>query len=224
MSANNSSSSGFTIVELMVITAVTAILAVSFLSALTNYYLVIARNNASIDLTVGSQNLLRTTVEALRVGGGVRQTNTITDPNAPAGGWTTSNSNFVIVIASPALDSSRNYIIDPSTGNPYMNELVYYKNGSSLMQRSLSNPNATGDTLKTSCPAALASASCPADKDLADYVNSMVFTLYDQDAALTTDPAQAKSIDISLTMQRDSLGAPIKLTNDIRVTLRNNFQ
>jgi len=214
---------GFTIPELTVSMVVTGILAVGVFTAIGIYFKTINQNNAYIDLVVNSQNLLRSTVEALRFGGGVEQSNTISDPHAPAGGWNTSNTNFVIIIDSPAEDTSHNYIIDPTTGGPYMNELVYYKNGSSLMRRSLANPNATGDSLQTSCPANFASAGCPADKDLADYVNSMVFTLYDQDAAQTTNPAQAQSVKIDLTMSRTIFGTVLTQANSIRVTLRNNF-
>jgi hypothetical protein len=216
-------SAGFTVVELAVTISITAILSLTFMGVFTNYFLIIARNDASINMTVSSQNLLRSTVENLRYGDGVRQTNTISDPNAPSGGWNTSNTNFVIVIATPALDSSRNYIIDSSTGSPYMNELVYYKSGSSLMERTLANTAASGDTLLTSCPVNLATNSCPADKDLADYFSSMSFTLYDQDNNTTADPTVARSIKIILNMQRTAFGAPLNLTNSIQVTLRNRF-
>lgn len=217
------SSKGSTLVELLVIITVTSILAIVFLDTITNFYSVITRNNASSDLTITSQNLLRSTVETLRVGDGVRQTNSISDANAPGGGWSTSNSDFVIVIASPALDSSRSYIIDPSTGSPYMNELVYYKNGALLMQRVLANPDATGNSLKTTCPPEIATANCPADKQLAEYVKTMLFTLYDQDDIVTNDPLAARSIKIDLAMERDLSGAPLTLNNSIRVTLRNRF-
>jgi prepilin-type N-terminal cleavage/methylation domain-containing protein len=214
---------GFTLIELLTVITITSILSLALLGASFNYFVLITRNNASIDMNASSQNLLRTTVENLRYGDGVRQTNTITDPNAPSGGWNTSNTIFVIIIATPALDSSHNYIIDSSTSSPYMNELVYYKSGGSLMQRTLANSNAAGNTLKTSCPANLASPACPADKDLADFVTAMTFTLYDQDAALTTNPSLARSIKIDLTMNRQVLGKPISLNNSIRVTLRNRF-
>jgi len=217
------SSKGSTLVELLVIITVTSILAIVFLDTITNFYSVITRNNASSDLTITSQNLLRSTVETLRVGDGVRQTNSISDANAPGGGWSTSNSDFVIVIASPALDSSRSYIIDPNTGSPYMNELVYYKNGALLMQRVLANPDATGNSLKTTCPPEIATANCPADKQLAEYVKTMLFTLYDQDDIVTNDPLAARSIKIDLAMERDLSGAPLTLNNSIRVTLRNRF-
>lgn len=214
---------GFTIVELAIGISVGTVLMLAFMTVMTDYFILITRNNASIDMTTSSQNLLRSTVETLRLSNGVRQTNSITDPNAPAGGWNTSNANFVIVISTPALDSSHNYIIDPSTGAPYMNELVYYKSGSSLMKRTLANPAAAGNTTMTTCPANQASSSCPADVDLADYFQSMSFNLYDQDGNTTSDPSSARSVNIDLDMQRSVFGNPISLDNKIRVTLRNRF-
>lgn len=214
---------GFTIVELAVVISVTAVVAVVFLGIVANFYVTITRNNELADMTINSQNLLRSTVENIRYGNGVEQTNTISDPNAPSGGWNTSNASFVIVIPVPAVDSSRNFIIDPNTGSPYMNELVYYKSGLTLMERDLANPNATGTTFKTSCPANLATTTCRADKQLATYVSSMSFAFYDQNAASTSTAAAARSINITLTMQRNAPVSPLSLTSNIRVTLRNRF-
>jgi prepilin-type N-terminal cleavage/methylation domain-containing protein len=216
-------SHGFTIVELVIVISVTAVLSLALTAAMTNYLVLISRNNASIDMSSSSQNLLRNTVEALRAGNGVRQTNSISDPNAPTGGWNTNNTNFVIVIDVPAQNSSHNYIIDASTGSPYMNELVYYKSNNSLMRRILANPSAIGNSMVTSCPPNRATASCPADVDLADYVSSMTFNLYDQDSTLTSDPAAARSIKINLTMSRYAYSSPVTLSDSIRVTLRNRF-
>lgn len=225
MSASNLSAAqkGFTLVEMGIVVSVMAIIAVVFLGVVANYFVTISRNNELSEMTVNSQNLLRTTVENIRFGNGVEQSNSISDPNAPSGSWNTSDSNFVIIIPVPAVDSSKNYIISPDTGGPYMNELVYYKDGSTLMERILANPSATGNTLTTTCPEAFATPSCPADKHLADYVSSMTFTLYDQNAAVTTTPALARSVNITLTMERHAPVSPISITNSIRVTLRNRF-
>jgi hypothetical protein len=216
-------SRGFTIVELTVSLGVLAIIGVAFLGLVASYFVTITRNNELSSMTIASQNLLRSTVENIRFGNGVEQTNSITDANAPTGGWNTSNSNFVIIIPVPAVDSSHNYIIDPDTAEPYMNELVYYKNGTSLMQRRLANPNAAGNTMKTSCPAGQVTSSCPADIDLADYVNTMTFSLYDLDGNSTGTPTSAHSVYITLNMQRNAPGNPINLTTSMRVTLRNEF-
>lgn len=222
MSDNTKSSAGFTLPELVISISLIGIISVGLLSAMLYYFANITRNNYFSSMTVDSQNLLRSTVENLRYGAGVRQTNSNDDPNM-VGGWNTSNSNFVIIIAVPATDISRNYIINPSTGSPYNNELVYYKQADTLYQRVLTDPAATGNTAQTTCPQALASPTCPADKLLTKNVDDMVFELYDQDDATTTDPLAARSVRINLSMKRDSFGAPLLLENSIRVTLRNTF-
>ncbi len=214
---------GYTLPELVLSLFLIGIISISLLSAMTYYFAYITRANHFSDLTVDSQNLLRSTAEELRYGAGVRQTNTIIDINAPSGGWNTSNTAFVIVIATPAKDSNREYIIDTATGSPYNNELVYYKSGNKLYRRTLANPSATGNSLTRSCPPASSSPSCPADTQLVESLDDMVFTLFDQDNAPTNDPLLARSIDINLSMLRKSLGGPLRLENSIQITLRNTF-
>lgn len=215
--------SGFTVPELIVAISLIAIISISMFAAMMTYFANINRNNVLIDMTADSQNLLRATVEELRYGAGVRQTNTISDPNGPSGGWNTSNASFVIIIATPAVDSNGEYIIDTSTGSPYNNEFVYFKQGSVLYKRILAHPDATGNDETTTCPAASASPSCPADRTLISNLDDMVFTLYDQDDASTNDPLLARSVKIDLSMERDTFGQPLTLTNSIRTTLRNSF-
>jgi hypothetical protein len=200
-----------------------SVIGVVFLSVAAQYFVVIFRNNAITEMAVTSQNLLRTTVENIRFGDGVRQTNQISDPNGPVAGWNTDNANFVIIIAIPALDNNRDYILDPNTGSPYMNELVYYKDEDILKQRILAHPSASGNRLRTTCPASAVTSTCSEDPVLAHYVNDMSFTLYDQNSASTQVAEDARSVQIDLSMQRNAPGDPITYTNDIRVTLRNRF-
>ncbi len=220
---DKSKQSGFTIVELAVSITVISMIAVGVMWALTNYLQIITRSGVMADMTSDSQNVLRATVEELRYGAGVRQNNTITDPNGPPSGWNTSNDDFVIIIAVPAVDSDREYIIDPDTGHPYNNELVYFKVDTFLYKRVLAHPSATGNSLVTTCPPDEASASCPADNLLIDTINDMVFTLYDQDDSVTTDPLMARSVNIHLFMEKRTFGDPMRLDYDIRTTLRNTF-
>jgi prepilin-type N-terminal cleavage/methylation domain-containing protein len=223
VSASTNRSSGFTLVEVNLSIVILSVLLVGVLAIFTNFFVVMTRTNAIVDMTVDSQGLLRTVVEELRYGAGVRQANTISDPNAPPSGWDTDNANFVIVIAVPAVDSDRNYIIDTATGSPYMNELVYFKEADILYKRILAHPDADDNSLTTSCPASLASASCPADRRLVENVHTMDFTLYDQDNASTNDPLLARSIKIDLGLERDTFGEPITYANSVRITLRNTY-
>lgn len=219
----NTRQTGFTIVELLVSISLIAIISVSMLAVFTNYLGIITRNNVLVDMTGDSQNLLRTTVEELRYGAGVRQTNAINDPHGPSGGWNTANTSFVIIIAVPAVNASGEYIIDASTGQPYRNELVYFKQNRTLFKRTLAHPDATGNKSVTSCPETFVSSSCPADKKLTENVKDMNFTLYDQDDTLTTNTQMARSVKIDLQLERDTFGDPIRFDNSIRVTLRNTF-
>lgn len=226
MSDNKSSpisQRGFTLVEVTVAIAVAAAIGVVFLSVVTSFMITINRTNQTVEMTLSAQNLMRNTVENIRYGDGVRQTNTIADANAPAGGWNTSNSIFVIILAVPAVDATNSFIINPATGSPYMNELVYYKKDSNLMRRTLAHPGATGNKTVTSCPPELATATCPSDNTLSEYVTAMDFILYDQDGTLTTDSQIARSVRINITMTRGSSTTPITVENSIRVTLRNRF-
>ena len=224
MSASNKESDGgFTIPELTVSIIIMGILIVSLFTFATYYFTSVTRFDAFVQMSADSQNLLRSTVEQLRYGAGVRQASTITDANGPPGGWNTSNADFVIIIAVPAVDTDDNYIIDTSTGSPYNNELVYFKDGTNLYRRTLSNPAATGNNLTTSCPLAVSSSSCPPDSRLVENLDTMVFTLYDQDDAVTADPLLARSVKIDLGLKKLSFGNPLTLDNSIRVTLRIRF-
>lgn len=214
---------GFTTVELLVVISVSAMISVAFLGVVANYLIVITRNSQLTEMTVNSQNLLRSTVENIRLGDGVRQTNSLSGPGTAVGAWSTDNANFVIIIAVPALDSARQHIIDDNTGDPYMNEIIYYKSGGDLMARRLAHPDASGNTMVTTCAPASATPACPADTKLAEHVSSMVFTLYDQNGAATNTATDATSVKITLDMRRDSLGEPVDLTTNMRVTLRNRF-
>lgn len=219
----NRDQNGYTVPELIVAISLFGIISVAFLGLMTNYFAGITRNNIFIDMTTNSQNLLRATVEELRYSAGVRESNTISDANGPGGGWNTSNADFVIIIAKPAQDSSGSFIIDTSTGDPYNNELVYFKDGTDLYRRTLANPSATGNTEVTTCPDSVSGPSCPPDTRLIENLDDMVFTLYDQDDAATTNPLLARSVKIDLSMERDTFGDPLTLQNSIRATLRNRY-
>ncbi len=208
--------------ELNTTIALMAILGVAFMAIFTTLITTTNRINNSIEMTNQSQSLLRILVEELRYGAGVRQTNAISDPNNISG-WNTGNSNFVIITAVPALTTSNAYIIDPISGGPYLNEYVYYRQGALLYKRTLANTSAVGNRSNTSCPPASVSASCPADRQLVNGLDSIVFSLYDQDNAATSNLLLARSVKIDLTLQKKTFGSALIFDNSVRTTLRNNF-
>lgn len=212
---------GFTITELVISITVAGFLVAVLFIATFYYYANTAQAQAAADLGIQSQSILSQMTEDIRLADAISSTNLLTDANAPAGGWVTSDPSNVIIIESPATDSSHNIIFDSNTGYPYRNEYIYFTSGTSMYKRILANTAAIGNTAKTTCPAASASSACPADILFSDHVSNLSFTFYDSGGASTADAAQTRSVALTVNMSKDAYGKLVTLNNATRVTLRN---
>jgi type II secretory pathway pseudopilin PulG len=139
-----------------------------------------------------------------------------------------------------SVDSTGNYIMNGS--QPYDDEYVLYLDGTqkSLMQRNLANPSAAGDKLKTSCPAASVTSSCPADRILAADVASVSTRYFSRTGNLIdwtsiTDPNTGNYIGpdfpavevVELTLNLTKTASfsstnPVQTSTIIRIALRDS--
>lgn len=214
---------GVTIVELLVVIGIASALFVSFMTISVYLYGDTVRSSLYSQLATESQSVLRSVVEELRQSSSIRTNNANFDGNAPAGGWTTSNQNLILIISSPALNSANQFIIDPLTGNPYQNEVVYFNANGTLYKRFITNSSAVGNARKTTCPQASASSSCPPDIMLSRNFRTMNFTFYDQDDTVTTSIPDTRSILLNVNMERKTFGKALQFNNSMRVTIRNTY-
>lgn len=212
---------GFTITELVIAIAIAGILAVAIFVATFDYYTDVNRAQTSTDLALASQSILNQMTSDIRLADAISSTNAITDPNAPAGGWVTSNPSNVIIIESPAVDSSHNIIFDPDTGFPFRNEFIYFISGGAMYKRVLANTAAPANTAVTTCPADKVTASCPADVLFSDRVSNLSFTFYDSSDNTTSDATKARSVQLEVDLGQDVFGRNVALSNRARITLRN---
>ncbi|MDQ3093641.1 MAG: prepilin-type N-terminal cleavage/methylation domain-containing protein [bacterium] len=212
---------GFTIPELMVSMAVASILTVVMFTVTIYFYADILRQQAIAEMAVESQSVLRRLVEDIRTANSIQNTNSLPDANAPPGGWQTSDPNNVMIIASPAYDSTRQIIYNPVDNFPYQNEVIYFGSGSTIARRTIQNTQALGNTLLTSCPEALVTSTCPADITLSKYLDNLTFIFYDINNQVTAVAADTRSISITLRMKRKIHGRDVVFDNTIRTTLRN---
>lgn len=212
---------GFTIVEMMVAVGIASVISITLLFISINYVGDVTRARLTADLAIESQILLRSVVEDVRLAGSLSTTNQNTDVNAPVGDWVTNDPSNIIIIDLPAIDSSRNIIYDTSTGFPYDNEIVYYSSGSNMYRRTIINPTVAGNSLKTSCPPSLATSACPSDKKFTSFLTDLSFTFYDDTNATTSVANLARSVQITVRVERNIMGKPVKFNNTIRTTLRN---
>jgi hypothetical protein len=85
----------------------------------------------------------------------------------------TGNITPLAYYKKPSINTSKQLIMNGT--QPYEDEFVLYldKSTRSLMVRTLANPFASGNRVMTSCPAAAATVSCPADKILSGNIDSV---------------------------------------------------
>ncbi len=225
---DNNKQSGYTLAELPISLLIIGLLAGTLASLYFIFFNTTLRNNYQARLAVESQGILRSIVEELRISSGVRASS-MPDSNVVGGGsnWSTSNANLVLIIATPAVDVNNNIIFNTTAGMPYMNEIVYFATNGKLYKRYLADSTAPGNRYVTSCPHAVASATCPEDSILSDHFKNMSFVFYDQDNAIinqsiVADIPKARSVKLDIVMEHKTFGQTVTYNNNIRVTMRND--
>jgi Tfp pilus assembly protein PilV len=212
---------GFSLAEVTVALLVATVMIGVMFSVTFFYYANAVQSQETALLALDSQTILSQMVEDLRLADGISATNSIADTYAPSGGWTTNDPSNIIIIRYPATDTNRDIIYDPNSGYPYRNEYIYFLSGTTMYKRILKNTNATGNTVTQTCPKASATTLCPPDKTFSSNVSDLTFTFYDANNATTADPTQARSVKLTLTMQKKVFGRLITLSNSTQITQRN---
>jgi prepilin-type N-terminal cleavage/methylation domain-containing protein len=215
------SQKGFTIIEAMLAISISAVIASTLLVISFNYIGEMVRSRVTAELAIESQILLRSIIEDTRLADSLSSTNSNTDANAPSGGWTTSDPSNVLIIDTPAINSSRDIIYDSTTGLPYKNEVIYYASAQKMYRRTLKNTSASGNAMTTSCPPSLATSNCPADKLFTNYLKDLTFTFYDDTDSTTANATLARSVKVTITTERSINGKKVTFANSIRTTMRN---
>lgn len=215
--SDNTNQRGFTIVELLITIVVAGLLVGALLTVTFTFYGNTIRNSNEARLAVESQNILRSIVEELRISSGVRSSN----QNGIAGEWTTSNASLVLIIASPALNSNGQFVTNSTTGERYINELVYYASGNKLYKRYIVPAGSVADGNRNQTSFTPGSGNYPEDVLLSSNFKSLSFVFYDQDNNVTTTLADARSIALTINMEQAAYGTSVKYNNTIRMTLRN---
>lgn len=220
---SDNTESGFTIVELVLSLVVGSMLSLTVIAFTFSYYMDTMRAQAETNMLIESQIILRRVADDMRYSSSILTTNTIADANEPSGGWNTSNDDLILILSTPAADSQGDFIDNEDQGTLYQNEFIYFADGQNFYKRVLANSGASDNRLLTNCPAASASASCPADPLLSEDFSAMSFIFYDQNGDVTNDPTLGRSVDIIIELEKTVFGETLSVENQIRMTLRNPF-
>lgn len=176
---------------------------------------------ARADLLANAQGALDTVTEDIRLSGSADQNNRWPDANGPGGqqfGWQSNGST--LVLAKVAVDSGNNIIFsDPAQYITQKYNEIYYLSSGTLYRRTISSTH-VNDASTTTCPAANATSSCPADKVVAKNVTNFGVTYYDSDLNSVT-AANARAIQLSITMSKKINGKDVSASYNTRMVFRN---
>jgi type II secretory pathway pseudopilin PulG len=157
--------------------------------------------------------------------------------NKPIGNKNTTTP--VIYYRRPAQNASGSFIMNGT--QPYEDEYVLYLDGTSktLKMRILANPSAVGNRVKSTCPQAATSTTCPADKTIAGDIASIDMRYFSRtgnllDYTSITDPntgnyagpdfTAVEVVEFKLNLTKKPFLQTTNATNNstiIRVALRN---
>jgi len=212
---------GYTIVELLIVMAVTSILAAVggtfIVNNLTSSTVTTARANLLGEAQVGVDRI----TADIRASSNADTNNRWPDANAPGGnqfGWTSTSSTVILAIASQ--DKNDNILWqDASQYIPYKDNVIYFVQNNILYKRTLA-ATVTNNLAVTSCPSSAATATCPADKAILHNVTNFSVRYLDRTSTDTT-PTNAKAVEISVTLQTTAYHSTVSATYTTRMVFRN---
>lgn len=231
--------SGFTLVELLVIAPIMMIVIVSIMSYLFNQYGQLTQQGAQINLQAEAQNIVFSMQDDVFFADSFSSTKNanLSDTYQPPGGWTYNTTPSTLIISTPALtkshrDSNRQFVYVNTLGcspqetmeenDVLYNNIIYFASGTNLYKRVLTAPTdmSTCGTsyLPQNCPAANATSTCPADKLLTNQLNSFTVTYYDTGNTIVSAPDTAEKIKVDLQLKDRAFAEDIYASSTI--TLR----
>lgn len=214
--------SGFTLVEAVIATAVVGLLAVLILNFLTNTLVNSVYKNARRDLLDETQLTLNEMNRDIRHASNVDDQNRWPDnnaPGAPSDLYSWNSDDDTVILASPAVDSNNEFIYqDPFAYITYKNNLIYFVENGTLYRRTLA-ADVNNNSARTTCPQDNAT-SCPEDSKLAEGVTNFHIDYFNaEDQAVA--PSEARSIRVSLRLEREKYGRILDVEYKIRSVFRN---
>ena len=209
---------GFTLVEVMVATAITGVLIIIIMSFFINNIVNFTVTSARGDLLRNAQLSLDSITQEIRLSSNSYDTSSLPDVNEPAGGWV--GDDDVLILGTAALDSDRNILFaDELHYTSVKNNNIYFVSDNKLYKRSLAADVAENAKL-TSCPEPVSSSSCPADAVLAENVASFTIRYFDGNE-LEVTPTDARSVELTLDLAISKYGRDIDASFTTRTVFRN---
>jgi prepilin-type N-terminal cleavage/methylation domain-containing protein len=213
---------GYTLVEVMVATVITGLLIVLIMSFMVNTIVTHTVDSARADLLREAQLTLDNIGREIRLSANADEANRWEDanaPDAPSDLYSWASDEDTLILATAAIDSSKNILF--SDALHYVsnkNNNIYFVSNGILYKRTLADP-VVANVAETTCPPS-SSDTCPDDRALVDTVLDFTVHYYNNENE-EVDPADARSIELSLELQKERYGRTINAEFSTRTVFRN---
>lgn len=215
--------SGMTLVETTVVLVLVGVIFAVAMSFSTDAIRGNTEQGAKYTLLSDAQTGLNTVANDIRLSARADDTNRWQDehaPLAPANKLSWTSGGGILVLAVAAQNSADNIIFeDVHNYVSAKNNYIYYVNDKTLYRRILAAPVA-GNAIKTTCPSALSTPSCPGDKAIMENVSAFTIKYYDG-ADQVVVPSNARSVELSVKLAVQRYGKEIAVTYTTRMVFRN---
>ncbi len=216
-------SRGITLIELIVVTAVTGILIAIILSFFSDKIVANAIASARSKLLMDAQISLEVINQDIKHSARVDEINRWPDshaPDSPADDYSWVSNGEVLILASPVVDSNNNFIYeDPFAYITHKNNLVYFLDNGNLYKRILA-ADVEGNAAGTTCPSG--TTGCPSDTLLASNVSNFTITYFSfEDEEVSPEDENARSVRVDLSISDRVYSRDLQADFSIRGVFRN---
>lgn len=214
---------GMTLIELSIALLITAAMVTVIVSFAVDKLQQSSIQTMQQDLLSNAETGLNRITNDIRLAVAADANNRWDDPHAPSApgddfSWQSNATTIVLAVA--AQDTSGNIIFDdPHDYVSAKNNVIYYLSNGSIWRRTLAAPN-SGNSAVTTCPPSLATASCPADRDILDNVETFSATYYDGSNNQVSS-ADAHSVQLTVQLNEHKYRQDITAKYTTRMVFRN---
>jgi type II secretory pathway component PulJ len=214
-------SGGYTLIEVTIALVVTGVLIFSILNFTTNTLVQFSESEARSNFLSGAQTALDIANNDIRLSASADENNRWEDSNAPGGVYGWQSDSDTLVLATAVEDNNGDIIFaDPSEYISEKNNVVYFISNGALYKRVIAAPIANNSAI-TTCPAAEATSSCPADKKLLEDVSNFSVKYIDG-VGDEVAPTSARSVELTVDLYTEEFSRPISVNYTTGMVFRND--
>lgn len=211
---------GFTLVEMLITITLVSALALVVANFIADWLQTSDSSQARTNLLSNAQSALDNITDDIRLSGTADQNNRWADTYAPGNQFGWQSDGDTLVLARIATTAQNEVIFsDPAQYITEKDNVVYFVADKLLYRRVISADDPTSAAV-TTCPAANATAACPADRMIARDVTALSITYYDADDQVVS-PNEARAIQLSITLSYDKGGETVTANYATRMVFRN---